>query len=667
MADEEITIRVTTEVDDEAVTSLQEALEEIAELANIQIEVSADSSELDDVQDKIDDIDGFIIGGDVDVDSSSVDELNEKLDESVDKSSDLGATVSGLAATLAIDEMANTADNVNNSWNQLSLTFKGTGVSVDTLKVKTNELSQATGRSGSQIRTYFNQMGIAGVTNVNLLSESFENLTGRSYQTGRSVEQMEGSVQKMVMTGNAGGKMLTNLGISTTDLGKAMGVTKDEAQDAFKNLSETERLEVLNKAMGDGTKANEMYKNSYKGMKEQAQIAFAGLMAAIGQSILPVVIPAIKALASGIKTLSDVFKALPAPVTSALGAVLAIISGLAFLGGVIGIATKALRFMWSGLQTLGGHIIGAVNKIRNLGTTLRTLKANVVQAATTIKSNMMSALSSLKSAIVGAITRVKELGMAFLTQAKQILVSVYAWIAEKVQIVVSTIVKYANMVATYALAAAEFLLASPILIVIAVVIAVIAIFWYLYNTNASVRAGINWLIGVLQQLASIIIGAVKSALTNIINGFNNVKSVLQPLASALSGTLTSAWNTMKNAVNNAISPIKSVYDNLKKIYDFIVNNGKAVGDFLGGIGGAIGLGGADIKQSVGWASNLSTPTGNSGRLISTSKAVTTNNQEGNKEISIDTVNINNDDDMDSFVKKLNHALYWSNSTGSRSV
>lgn len=645
MADEEITIRVTTEVDDEAVTSLQEALEEIAELANIEISVSADSSELDDVQDKIDDIDGFIIGGDVDVDSSSVDELNDKLDESVDKSSDLGATVSGLAATLAIDEMANTADNVNNSWNQLSLTFKGTGVSVDTLKVKTNELSQATGRSGSQIRTYFNQMGIAGVTNVNLLSESFENLTGRSYQTGRSVEQMEGSVQKMVMTGNAGGKMLTNLGISTTDLGKAMGVTKDEAQDAFKNLSETERLEALNKAMGDGTEANEMYKDSYAGLKEQAQIAFAGLMAAVGQSILPVVIPAVKALASGIRTVTDIFKALPAPVTSALGAVLAIISGLAFLGGVVGIATKAIRFMWSGINTLGGYVVSAVGKIRNLGTTL----------------------SNLRTAITGAITKVKELGLAFLQQAKQVMVSVYAWIAEKVQIVVSTIVKYANMVATYALAAAEFLLASPILIVIAVVIAVIAVFWYLYNTNASVRAGINWLIGVLKQLASIIIGAVKSALTNIINGFNNVKSVLQPLASALSGTLTSAWNTMKNAVNNAISPIKSVYNNLKKIYDFIVNNGKAVGDFLGGIGGAIGLGGADIKQSVGWASNLSTPTGNSGRLISTSKAVTTNNQEGNKEISIDTVNINNDDDMDSFVKKLNHALYWSNSTGSRSV
>ena len=645
MADEEITIRVTTEVDDEAVTSLQEALEEIAELANIEISVSADSSELDDVQDKIDDIDGFIIGGDVDVDSSSVDELNEKLDESVDKSSDLGATVSGLAATLAIDEMANTADNVNNSWNQLSLTFKGTGVSVDTLKVKTNELSQATGRSGSQIRTYFNQMGIAGVTNVNLLSESFENLTGRSYQTGRSVEQMEGSVQKMVMTGNAGGKMLTNLGISTTDLGKAMGVTKDEAQDAFKNLSETERLEALNKAMGDGTEANEMYKNSYAGLKEQAQIAFAGLMVAVGQSILPVVIPAVKALASGIKTVTDIFKALPAPVTSALGAVLAIISGLAFLGGVVGIATKAIRFMWSGISTLGGHIVSAVGKIRNLGTTL----------------------SNLRTAITGAITKVKELGLAFLQQAKQVMVSVYAWIAEKVQIVVSTIVKYANMVATYALAAAEFLLASPILIVIAVVIAVIAVFWYLYNTNASVRAGINWLIGVLKQLASIIIGAVKSALTNIINGFNNVKSVIQPLASVIGGTLTNAWNTMKGAVSNAITPITNMYNKLKQIYDFVVNNGKAVGDFLGGIGGAIGLGGADIKQSVGWASNLSTPTGNSGRLISTSKAVTTNNQEGNKEIRIDTVNINNDDDMDSFVKKLNHALYWSNSTGSRSV
>ena len=124
---------------------------------------------------------------------------------------------------------------------------------------------------------------------------------------------------------------------------------------------------------------------------------------------------------------------------------------------------------------------------------------------------------------------------------------------------------------------------------------------------------------------------------------------------------------MKNAVNNAITPITTMYNKLKKIYDFVVNNGKAVGDFLGKIGGSIGLGGADIKQSVGWASSLSAPTGNSGKLISTSKAVTTNNQEGNKEIRIDNVNINNDDDMDSFVKKLNHALYWSNSTGSRSV
>lgn len=643
MADEEITIRVTTEVDDEAVISLQEALEEIAELANIEIEVSADSSELDDVQDKIDDLDGFTVTGDVDVDSSSIDELNDKLDESAEKSSDLGAAVTGLAGTLAIDEMANSADNWNNSWNQLSLTFDGTGVSVDNLKTRTTELTQATGRSGSQIRTYFNQMGIAGVTNVDLLTDSFQNLAGRSYQTGRSVEQMEGSVQKMVMTGNAGGKMLTNLGITTTDLANAMGVSEDQAKDTFAALSQEERLEALNKAMGDGTKANDMYKDSYAGLKEQAQIAFQGLMVAIGQTILPVVIPAVKALANGIKTVTDIFKALPAPVTSALGAVLGIVSGLAFLGGVIGIASKALRFMWGGLRTLGGTITGAIGHIRNLGTTL----------------------SNLKTAISGAITTIKNLGMAFLQQAKQVMVSVYAWIAEKVQIVVSTVVKYANMVATYALAAAEFLLASPILLVIAVVIAVIAIFWYLYNTNASVRAGINVLIGVLKQLAAIIIGAVKAAITNIVSAFNNVKSVIQPLASAVGGTLTSAFNTMKSGVSNAIQPLVNMYNQLKKIYDFVVNNGKAVGDWLGGIGGAIGLGGADIKQSVGWASSLGSSGSNS--LVSTSKAVTTSTQEGNKEIRIDTVNINNDDDMDSFVKKLNYALYWSNSTGSRSV
>ena len=35
-----------------------------------------------------------------------------------------------------IEEMATIADNINNSWNRVSLTFEGTGTSLDALKEK---------------------------------------------------------------------------------------------------------------------------------------------------------------------------------------------------------------------------------------------------------------------------------------------------------------------------------------------------------------------------------------------------------------------------------------------------------------------------------------------------------------------------------------------------
>lgn len=75
-----------------------------------------------------------------------------------------------------------------------------------------------------------------------------------------------------------------------------------------------------------------------------------------------------------------------------------------------------------------------------------------------------------------------------------------------------TAVKIANAVATYALAIAQWLLASPILIVVIAVIALIAIMWYLYNTNETVRAGIDWLIQTLWNFLttawSVITGAI---------------------------------------------------------------------------------------------------------------------------------------------------------------
>ena len=191
----------------------------------------------------------------------------------------------GIAATAGIEQMITTADNINTSWNRLELTFANTGVSMDTLKDKSSALSDATGRSGGTIRDYFNQMGIAGVTNTDLLTSSFEALSGKAYQTGNSIESMETKMQMMAMTGNASGRMLRSLGIDTEDLARAMGVTAEEVSEAFKNMTPEQRIEAITKAMGDGKEANEMYKNSYQGLKERADAAMAGLAGAVGQAI----------------------------------------------------------------------------------------------------------------------------------------------------------------------------------------------------------------------------------------------------------------------------------------------------------------------------------------------------------------------------------------------
>ena len=264
----------------------------------------------------------------------------------------LTTAAAGLAATAGVEQMAVTADNINTSWNRLDLTFENTGVSMGTLKDKVASASAATGRSGGVIRDYFNQMGIAGVTNANLLESSFDALAGQAYRTNQSIESMENKMQTMVLSGNASKRMLKGLGLSVEDLATSMGVSADQVSEAFKSMTPEERLQAITKAMGDGARANDMYKNSYQGLKDQANAAMAGLMGAVGQAILPVVVPALQAATNAIKFLTDCFKALPGPVQAIIGG----IGGFAAIAvtavGVLGVFGNIITTVKTGLTAL---------------------------------------------------------------------------------------------------------------------------------------------------------------------------------------------------------------------------------------------------------------------------------------------------------------------------
>lgn len=380
MADEkEVTVKITTDVDDENVRDLEETLNEINN-SEINLGVETDDTSLDDAEAKVDDLDGSSSEVTIDTDDSSVDESESKIDSLDGKEVDvtIGADTSGLEEALTavsagvslagMENMVATAGNINDSWNRLGLTF---GEVTGQMKTDISEAGEATGRSGGLIRQYFNDMGIAGVTNTELLQQSFEALSGRAYQTGNSIESMEQKMKMMVMSGNAGARQLTQLGISTADLGRVMGVSADEASKMFKTLSQEERLRVLTQAMGDGKNANEQYKNSWQGLKDQVDKATSALMGAVGNMILPFLVPAMQVATQTIEALSAGFKALPAPIQGVIGGVGALVMGFLALTTVISTikaVANAIKFVQTAISLLTTvtRIATAVQEALNL-------------------------------------------------------------------------------------------------------------------------------------------------------------------------------------------------------------------------------------------------------------------------------------------------------------
>ena len=286
-------------IDDSQLQDVESRAKELqSQIEELQASVSVDTAEIDELESRLMELESTQIDLQISVNSaeleqanSSMDDLNNKSKETSSSIDSVGSAITGIAAAAGLEQMVSTADNINNSWNRLELTFANTGVSIDQLKQKQSELQASTGQTGGTIRNFFNMMGIAGVTNTNLLSSSFEALSGKAYQTGQSVEQMESKFQRMVMSGNASSRMLVSMGISAEDLARAMGVSASEVSEAFKNMTPEERIQALTKAMGDGKQANEMYKNSFQGLKSQAEASLAGLVGAVGQAILPSIIP----------------------------------------------------------------------------------------------------------------------------------------------------------------------------------------------------------------------------------------------------------------------------------------------------------------------------------------------------------------------------------------
>ena len=542
---------------------------------DIDINFNLDTSGIEDAEAQLGDLKDSAeeIGGSTDGATDSMDDFKQKTDEAnesmqntTDSAMGLGEALVGIGGAVGLDAMIQTGDNIQTSWNRLSLTFANTGVSMDALKQKSSELQSATGRSGGEIREYFNQMGLAGVTNTELLSSSFEGLSAKSYQTGNSIQSMTAKMSMMSMSGNASARMLKNLGINTTDLANAMGVTEDQVSETFKSLSQEERFEALTKAMGDGTQANEMCKNSYAGLKAQAETSLAGLTGAIGQSILPTVIPALQTAKSVVDGLANAWKGLPTPITTVLGAL---------GGGVVGIT--ALVTSLALLGKVGSTVVNGLKSIRDGYNTMRTAMSTAKMMIDAVR-NAESLSQGVRSALAlatGTATTVEE---------------------------ANAVAKASAIAPTTGLAIAENSLLLPILLVIGAIVGLIAVLWYLYNNNETVRNGINALIGQFQQfmmkleiVKNIIVMFVQVAIQRFIEWVNNGRQSATNLVTSIYNALVNLPSRVSSAlsgVKNAITkPFTDAYNIVKPYIDQIGSAWNQISSVFNGFEGYEGFSG----------------------------------------------------------------------------
>ena len=373
MAEKEITIKINTDADTSQIQDLKTAIEELQtssenannSLSNIGADI--DPTTIDEVSTSTDDLSTNAenasnsttdLGDTVNsLDSSSVSNLSDEMSNYRDNTEDAnnsttnlmdGLASAGLAAGLSGTFMgvANSAGVYGDSMMRATNAAEGAGISADQLKNSMNTLSEATGRSGSQLREAFILATARGITNLDSFNQMMIGAGAQATQFGVDIDTMANKFSNMAMRSNLSARQLAGTGITMEELASVMGVSVDEVSDKWKTLDINTRASILGMAasMNEGKGANEDFKNSWAGLNAQLDIAKGKLLRVIGDAILPTLIPAIEVATYVIKGLASGFQALPTPIKAVIGGIATFAIGFTSVGLALNSVFKLVEF-----------------------------------------------------------------------------------------------------------------------------------------------------------------------------------------------------------------------------------------------------------------------------------------------------------------------------------
>lgn len=591
MAEYELNLK--TNADASALDELLEKLEQLTEVeqetGEIIISPEADTAEVDELANSLFEV------------SKAEEETGDKAEEAASEI-DLMANAISAAASLGLaaefQSTANAADNYNVSMAALNTVAANNGIAMDNVSSAISRVTDATTISGGQARSFFSLMMNMGVTNTNALADSLVYLQGQSAITGSSVEQMESKLTRLANSDTLGSRQLVGLGLSLEQLAETNGTTTEQISADWANMTADQRLEALNNAMAENSGLVETMNNTTSGQLAELQQAWAGLEIDVGQSTSTINQAILGTATGALKTLRSNLQNIPFAPTFLGGALAAgsLVTGMKPAMDTFNSLSKSVSSVGDMLRGFAS----AVNIVRNAESAGAAIKG-LYNAALGVEATATTAKGAADAAATGPTT---------------------------------------------ALAVAENLLLSPVVLVTLAIIALIAILWLLYNNNETVRAGVDALVQAFWNFVAYLMtvpAQVMAFVSSVVNYFNQLNArirnallrvvsaiistianwasagasaasgVVNKIVGAFSGIQSRISSALSGVVNTITKPFRDAYNQAKSLWDSITSLGSA-GINVGSAGivtgsAGINLGGAN-SNLMNTVTNSSTGTTN---------------------------------------------------------
>jgi len=620
MADKQLGIVVTGDIDDissklDTLASQIESLESkaieltieanTAGLSEVSSASETASAELESVSNSAEDVSGNIgsidsttlneasshansLGGNIKNTSNNAKEMGQEVNNASQNAADGLQALAGAAAAigsyLVLDNLLGAAGGYEDSWSRMTVALGGTvdtiGMIKDDWASAISDMSSTTGRGAGTIREFITQMSLAGVESKDVIQSSFEGIAGAAYVTGNDINTMTYALQRATRTGLLNQRTLTSLGLSTNDIMKATGKSIEQVSDEFEKMTPTARAAFLGMIYNAkfGTDANEAFKLSWEGVSEALGRAKGYLSIVFGQLILPIAIPATKALTGFLKDLSNNIASLDPISKGLLGGLVLLLGTFVALGGIIasGLAVWNALKISQGLVTIATWL-NTDATITNTAIKEQSALANLKLIASEIRARAASIASTIAEGARGAAATASAAAQWILNTS--IVSGAIATGRDVIAKVAHAAASVAQAVATGLATAAQWLLnaamaANPIGLVVIAIAALVAGLYLLYQNNEQVRNSINGLWEQLQGLGAYIQSGFGMALDAMIRPF---REIVNQIKNAGTGLYNAGRDWIKNLDKGIKDSMPELVSTIQYISDYFPRSPAKIG------------------------------------------------------------------------------------------